>query len=1768
MEKFLQRYSLLSVMLFGLGSQTAEAAYDGTPVTPAIITAENYADFGLTEDEAAAYANYYAITSAEELYGFAALVNDGQSSANGILINDITVNEHVLNEDGTLKAGNANKVWSPIGTSSDVRYLGKFDGRHHTVSGLYVGDESITHIGLFGYVQPLYSNLRPQIYNVSVTDTYFVGKSPLAIGAIVGSALYTDIQGCYAEATLGAAGLARGVIGGILGNAQQVVIDHCGSNCRIAGYQYLGGIVGRSEGYLTLSNCYSVSTISGRTNYCASICGSTSATATNCYYLENSACDGKSVYQNGLGYGTQGITNEDDPLKTMALKESDFVSGRVAWELNDRKSSGSLVWGQRIGVDKAPMLIGYPDMSIEQTTVYAAQPCHSTFANSQKALEHKLENGFCSECDGLSAPALSADGYYEIGNGGQLYWFAEQVNGGSCFLYRNKWWYKTNSSVKANPTLNVRLTADITVNEGVLDKGVVTTDAQKLQSFRWWEPIGRNEDVTWYGKFDGQYHRISGLYTDYLNTTNCSGLFGCIMSPSSDTRIEIKNLILEDSYLSGKNYVGGICGKTRYVDIQECMNFAHVRAINEYVGGIAGWFEKSSITNSGNVGHVSGKQYVAGVVGDFVNTNLYCTNCYNVGKVQGNGWRVSAIVSGYSGSNYGSNNFYLENSAHDGSTYQNGYGASSKGSTASDNPDIYRAMQREDFVSGRVSWLLNKRSLEDVAWYQEIGVDTIPVLSKGGGQRSKVVYASLPCESTFYNEQKTLAHRYDDGFCTGCDDYEKPTLAEDGYYEIDNSGKLYWFAKSVNGYCRYNYRNSWWKRFEGEPDRSINGRLTADIKVNEGVLVNGLVTTDTDLRKTFRWWEPIGSDEDVAWYGNFDGNYHSISGLYTNFTSSTSYAALFGYIKPVNVTDRVEIKNLTIKDSFFGASSTVAGICAQAYRTDLISCYNYAHVQSAHNYAGGLVAWFEKGTVANSGNAGYVEGGAYVAGLIGDNANSDLNITNSYNYGIVQGSGYRVAAICSGYSGTNNARNNYYLEKCAHDGSVYQNGYGASQKGAATTSENPNYYKALSRESFLSGEVTWKLNRGETDGLLMWCQRIGVDTIPVAAKGFEGSGGSSGSSGCNVPAGAIVYATQPCHSGYSNKPGAMEHRYENGFCAACDDFEPAVLAEDGSYEIGNGGQLYWFADKANGGHMVKNGASTWYWTSGEPAQPTINGRLTADIFINEAVIEDGTLTTDAELRKSFRWWAPIGYYSNNGSIAYQGNFDGQHHTISGLYHNSTSSSNVGVFGRVEGISKTDRKEIRNLRVEDSYFASTGDLGGIVGYAKYYVLSYLQNGATLYNTGNETGGIVGESYFSRMVSCGNTGSLTGKYRVGGIVGQAGNSDSIMNCYSIGAVEATGYAAGSIMGNNYPSLCANCYYLEGSAHDPKVTQYGAGYGEAGKVLTDRVGRTIPMTRDKFESGEACYRLNGYWQSLGTESAEWKPGKINIDTQISNNGWYQVLGTDLSPIPNPAHKGVTPLPVGDDSFWFYNVGETLVLGDKADYLINLDEEISISQIEYRREVANSGNIWGTLCLPFEVETDGSIQYFEYSKGSVADGRLYFKRVNKASAGTPLLFRRLDREGELVIKTNNVTLGRANALDDAGVSCGQMVMKGTYTSIESLGGEEAADEANPVERKLAYYYIGGGAIKYAKYAFKVPAYRCWFETEVTAGDDPSMGAAFKRNFQIVEMEDVESALDECICEHPDGTIELSLDLLGRVIEQKKAGQIYIENNTKKLFK
>ena len=135
----------------------------------------------------------YQISSREELYWFARLVNgtlkdeEKDVSANAILTDDIIVNTGVLDANKNLVSGKDFIPWTPIGKSvSDAdAYTGTFDGKEHTISGLYFNKSDSWNVGLFGCI-----GAEGKISNVGVSDSYFQSSNSSYKGGLCGVELW------------------------------------------------------------------------------------------------------------------------------------------------------------------------------------------------------------------------------------------------------------------------------------------------------------------------------------------------------------------------------------------------------------------------------------------------------------------------------------------------------------------------------------------------------------------------------------------------------------------------------------------------------------------------------------------------------------------------------------------------------------------------------------------------------------------------------------------------------------------------------------------------------------------------------------------------------------------------------------------------------------------------------------------------------------------------------------------------------------------------------------------------------------------------------------------------------------------------------------------------------------------------------------------------------------------------------------------------------------------------------------------------------------------------------------------------------------------------------------------------------------------------------------------------------------------------------------------------------------------------------------------
>ena len=417
-------------------------------------------------------------------------------------------------------------------------------------------------------------------------------------------------------------------------------------------------------------------------------------------------------------------------------------------------------------------------------------------------------------------------------------------------------------------------------------------------------------------------------------------------------------------------------------------------------------------------------------------------------------------------------------------------------------------------------------------------------------------------------------------------------------------------------------------------------------------------------------------------------------------------------------------------------------------------------------------------------------------------------------------------------------------------------------------------------------------------------------------------------------------ACKDCPIGYVTKETESHSIGENGFCACNEVYQPAKLttdkydmdgddSKDAVYEISNAGQLYWFAGLVNG---TLSGV-------------TKNAVLTADIVVNKNVLKsDGTLNEG-----TFKEWTPIGINEYN---PYEyGIFDGQNHTISGLYFNQGDKQFLGLFG-----INTDK--ISNVGILDSYFCGQANVGGVCG-RNYGTLTNCYNAGSIsgqeqvggvcggiysggiitncYNTGiisgqADVGGVSGYNY-GTLTNCYNTGSISGQEQVGGVSGY--NYRTITNCYNTGSVGGTDNYVGGVSGDNYGTL-TNCYNT-GSISGQKKVGGVSGYNDnatitncyydstiyTGNAIGDDTGITTKVegkTTDEFKTGEVAYLLQA-------------------DESQSDEAWGQTIGADTYPTlggskvyKNATYKGCEGKP-GDAVSYEYSNTEKNTYGDHPD-------------------------------------------------------------------------------------------------------------------------------------------------------------------------------------------------------------------------------------------
>ena len=1183
------------------------------------------------------------------------------------------------------------------------------------------------------------------IQNVGLENSYFHGEQNIA--GICGQS-YGTISNCYSTGTV----IGELInIGGIVGSSTSLVSSSYGtvSNCHntgsIEGVQNTGGICGFNDCHQTIENCYNTGNITGDMDL-GGICGENTANAIikNCYNTGN-------------------VTGTD--------KRIGGIIGRNASKFVENCYNTGTVTSTGENTDTVGGVCGLNSSNYLTNCYYLAD----------------------SETDKLDGTTFKTAAEFASG---EVTYLLNGSKPGDANIFRQN--LDNGEPTDATPVLD---SAHDVVYEGMLCTSGTgyTNDEDSTSEIHAWDDNGfcKNDDTHYQPavKNAENVYEISNAgqlywFADKVNNgtqivdailtkdivVNKGDVAGCEGTKTEGWRewtpisyyfdqsmgdFDGKGHTISGLYYNDKNKDAGLFARAGYIKI------SNVGVINSYIkgkenaGGITAKNDSyGSIRNCYSICTVSGYDDNAKVGGICGSSSHEIENCYSVSN--GGVCSANSAIIG--------NCYYLSDSE-------------------TDDIDGTTAKTAKQFKNGEVCYLLNGDQTK-IAFYQTIGEDDYPVLDS----TRKTVYADTDCDGSALNytngsDVSQSDHDWDDnGFCKNYPThYQKPEEVN-GVYQIANAGQLYWFAAYVN---TYDYDNATY------PNVAANAVLTADITVNEGDVAG----CDGTKAEGWRDWTPIAPNT-ATYAGKFDGQGHTISGLYFNDedTDTGKYVGIFGQL-----CDGGEIQNVGLKNSYFRGSNYIGGICGSNYKTGTIrNCYSEANltgvvVANKSGFDIGGVVGKNNGTVENCYNTGNVVGNKWVGGVCGYN---DGTNNNCYNTGKVTGTS-NVGGVC-GQNDGGTLTNCYYL--------------------ADSETNNNDGTFGKTAEQFASGEVAFLLNGSESTDVA-FCQNLDNGEPTDATPVLDSTHGT-------------VYQFTNCNHAdtYTNNKDAKsgDHSWDdNGFCRYNDSHYAEPEQVNGVYQIENAGQLYWFAAQVNDGKITDADAV-----------------LTADITVNEGDVAgcDGTKT------EGWRDWTPI-----NGTY-YISTFDGQGHVIRGLYFNDTSVGNIGLFSHLYEYGK-----IQNVGLENSYFRGATDIVGICA-DNDGTIENCYNAGTISAENGFVGGLVSNN-FGSVINCYNTGNITADGRTGGgVVAWNRSSGIIKNCYSTGTL--TGGDMNGVVEDNSGTV-ENCYYLADSE-------------------TDNLNGTTFKTAEQFASGEVCYLLN---KNSGSE------------TPI----YYQLLGTDKSPVLDSTHKQV---------------------------------------------------------------------------------------------------------------------------------------------------------------------------------------------------------------------------------------------------------------------
>lgn len=619
---------------------------------------------------------------------------------------------------------------------------------------------------------------------------------------------------------------------------------------------------------------------------------------------------------------------------------------------------------------------------------------------------------------------------------------------------------------------------------------------------------------------------VGGSIKSSVNTSSIKKYVGALAGKTENATItnvrnDMETIDIVSTYGS-TNYCGGIVGYSSQSNISICVNAVDIYSYTvgyyeshyAYTGGIVGFGSKDNVFQSYNVADIvsegkegtSSKAYMrtSGICGDCSNSNF--TNCYNTGTITSkNGNADSAagislygtVTNCYNvGVITGDSKYAIGGTTITDSYYLAGVGSSSTGATSLTEAQMMLSSMFTGFDFESV-WLQDADAVYPYPQLAKIPQDLRVIES--------IELVSLPTKTVYsYGEAFVVdGCKINLNIASG-DEVVVVTKDMVSGYNATSPGTqtltISYMGNTINFTVVVNEK-VYVPIYTIEDLYSVRNNLGGSYILMADIDLSAATAEGGDWDYMGNGWNPIGSGDvygNNAFYGEFDGNGHKITGLRIDVITvpsgtSTVYVGLFA-----NVTGSV--KDLTISgDIRYNCSKNyyVGSIAAQCSGT-IEGCINQADVDGTASsysaedgYVGGIVGCAKTGAkIVNCANSGDVKSYCVAektsalddntndAGGIAGNGDSSALIYQCYNTGNIfartggTSSSYYGSACAAGISRYGKISDSYNagdVEAVRYDTSTYGYACAYGIGGTAANCYNVGMTSAISYRYGIAG---------------------------------------------------------------------------------------------------------------------------------------------------------------------------------------------------------------------------------------------------------------------------------------------------------------------------------------------------------------------------------------------------------------------------------------------------------------------------------------------------------------------------------------------------------------------------------------------------------------------------------------------------------------------------------------------------------------------------